>query len=114
MKLSMHLKLEDVEDVCDGTWTPNFVAAYFSLLADRDLRIKYDSTTKYSITRPDIQVAIGTEGRPVAAVEIKRHWAGRVEKTKDQGRVISAVAHYLALDCRTHQCGAPPPARIAL
>ncbi|KAJ3165689.1 hypothetical protein HDU88_003882 [Geranomyces variabilis] len=109
----MHRRADDADEVCENTWTLSFVAPYFSLLADRELRIN-DSTTRYNINRPDIQITIGPAGHMVASVEIKRFWAGRVEKQQDQGRVISAVAHCLAKDALTHRFGATPPARIAM
>ncbi|KAJ3181664.1 hypothetical protein HDU87_000682 [Geranomyces variabilis] len=38
--LSMHLQADDADEVCENTWTPHFVAPYFYLLADQELRIK--------------------------------------------------------------------------
>ncbi|KAI8586719.1 hypothetical protein BDZ88DRAFT_454707 [Geranomyces variabilis] len=112
--LSLYLRPHDAEEVCEATWTLKFVAPYFALLANEDLNVAYDSTTVYSINRPDIHVRLGSDGRVVACVEVKRLWATRVEKDKDQARVISSAVHFMEMDKRTHELTSTPPARMAI
>ncbi|KAJ3158522.1 hypothetical protein HDU86_002747 [Geranomyces michiganensis] len=97
--LAQHLRLEDMAQVCEPTWTHRLVAPYMSLVADGALSIKYDGRTVYSEKRPDVQLTFGT--RVAACVEVKGMWARATEKLKDQSRVVQAVMKYMAPDAAT-------------
>ncbi|KAJ3156307.1 hypothetical protein HDU89_004089 [Geranomyces variabilis] len=86
----------------------------FGDMSNQDLNTRFDSKTVHNIDRPDVQVTLGLQHRLIAAMEIKRFWAGRVDTAKDQARVISATIHYLKKDAIRHHVVSSPPVRMAI
>ncbi|KAJ3185072.1 hypothetical protein HDU87_002638 [Geranomyces variabilis] len=111
VELSQHLSPDDEARTCEPTWTHNFIAPYMSLIADAELTVKYDSTTAYSVKRPDVQIVSGN--RVITCVEIKHKWAKQTDMKKDQSRVIKSAMHYISHDASTFELAANP-VRLAL
>ncbi|KAJ3158499.1 hypothetical protein HDU86_002724 [Geranomyces michiganensis] len=109
--LSQHLGPEDAAPICEPTWTHNLVAPYMSFIEDPELKVKFDSTTAYSIKRPDVQIILGT--RVATCAEIKPKQAKPTEKKKDQARVVKSAMHYISADALNFEL-ADDSVRLAL